>query len=158
MDQPMVPADPRFAVPDAPHRAAASPRIRVLPISMALVVVMAGSALFLSGYSMGRQAASEPGTPASEEGQAFQPFWDTYHAISDRYAGGDVDRVQVVQGAIRGMITALGDPYSAYLTSDEYRQSLLGISGQFEGIGADIVARGTDGTEGCAPLGADCHL
>ena len=33
----------------------------------------------------------EPGTPAAE-GEAFQPFWDTYHTISDRYAGGEVDR------------------------------------------------------------------
>ena len=42
----------------------------------------------------------------------------------------------LIQGAIRGMIESLGDPYSAYLTSEEYRQSLQGISGQFEGIGA----------------------
>ena len=40
------------------------------------------------------------------------------------------------------MIDALGDPYSAYLTSDEYRQSLQGITGQFEGIGAEIGDRG----------------
>ena len=98
---------------------------RSSPISIALVAVLAGSALFLSGYSLGRQAATEPGTPTSQ-GEAFQPFWDTYHAISDRYAGGEVDRTKVVQGAIRGMIQALGDPYSAYLTSDEYRDSLLG--------------------------------
>jgi carboxyl-terminal processing protease len=124
---------------------------------MALVAVLAGSALFLSGYSLGRQTASEPGTPPSQ-GEAFQPFWDTYHAISDRYAGGDVDRTKVVQGAIRGMIQALGDPYSAYLTSDEYRQSLLGISGQFEGIGAEIAGQGSDGTEGCSPLGNTCRL
>ena len=108
---------------------------------------MAGSALFLSGYSMGRQAAEEPGTPPSED-EAFQPFWDTYHAISDRYAGGEVDRTLIVQGAIRGMIGALGDPYSAYLTSEEYRESLLGISGQFEGIGAEIAAQAPDGTRG----------
>ena len=52
------------------------------------------------------------------------------------------------------MIEALGDPYSAYLTSDEYRESLPGISGQFEGIGAEIATQAPDGTEGCSPLGA----
>jgi hypothetical protein len=51
------------------------------------------------------------------------------------------------------MIQALGDPYSAYLTSDEYRQSLLGISGQFEGIGAEIATRRRTAREGCTPLG-----
>jgi carboxyl-terminal processing protease len=56
------------------------------------------------------------------------------------------------------MIQALGDPYSAYLTSDEYRDSLLGISGQFEGVGAEIATEGADGTEGCSPLGSTCRL
>jgi len=124
----MVPAEPEAVTPDPSPELDASigervpepRRIPFLAISIALVAILAGSALFLSGYSLGRRAATEPGTPTSEE-EAFQPFWDTYHAISDRYAGGDVDRTLVVQGAIRGMIGALGDPYSAYLTSDEYR-------------------------------------
>ena len=129
-----VPAPPTSAPPppEAPPRA--RPDLR------SLVVLLGGSALFVSGYTLGRQAGSDPGTPASQRA-AFQPFWDTYHSITDRYAGGSVDRRPSIQGAIRGMIGALGDPYSAYLSSDEYRQSLQGISGQFEGIGAEITAR-----------------
>ena len=111
----------------------------------------------MSGYTVGRQAASDPGTPTSEAA-AFQPFWEAYHSISDRYAGGAVDRTTVIQGAIRGMIDSLGDPFSAYLSSDQYRQSLQGISGQFEGIGAEITSIAKDGTEGCTPLGPDCRL
>ena len=101
--------------------------------------------------------AGDPGTPR-RDAAAFQPFWDTYHTISDRYAGGAVDRDALIQGAIRGMIESLGDPYSAYLTSDEYRKSLQGISGQFEGIGAEIASQAADGTAGCAPLGPTCQL
>jgi carboxyl-terminal processing protease len=106
---------------------------------------------------MGRQSAAEPGTPVSDS-VAFQPFWDAYHTINERYAGGDVERNGLIQGAIRGMIAALGDPYSSYLTSTEYRQSLQGISGQFEGIGAEIATEDGKGTQGCATLGPDCHL
>ena len=152
-----VDAGAEAVVPVEPVVAPTRRRIRFLPISIAVVVVLAGSALFMSGYTMGSRAAAAPGTPVSDEAR-FQPFWDTYHTINDRYAGGDVDRDALVQGAIRGMIDSLGDPYSAYLTSDEYRQSLQGISGQFEGIGAQIVTRATDGSEGCTPLGPDCHL
>ena len=111
----------------------------------------------MSGYSMGRQTALEPGTPVSEDA-AFRPFWDTYHTINDRYAGGEVDRDAIVQGAIRGMIEALGDPYSSYLTSDEYHDTLQGISGEFEGIGVEIATQAADGTQGCATLGPDCRL
>lgn len=147
-----VPITPGIEATQAGRR-----RIRLLPIAVAVVAVLAGSALFLSGYTMGRQAAAEPGTPVSAA-EAFQPFWDAYHTITDRYAGGDVNRNSLIQGAIRGMIASLNDPYSTYLTSDEYRQSLQGINGQFEGIGAEIATQATDGTQGCVTLGPDCHL
>jgi carboxyl-terminal processing protease len=162
----MAPADPAAPPlqPDpepfatAPPAPAPAPRrLPLLSISIAIVAILAGSALFVSGYSMGRQAAGDPGTPVSES-DAFRPFWDTYHSINDRYAGGEVDRTTVIQGAIRGMIESLGDPYSAYLSSDEYRKSLQGISGQFEGIGAEISSRTEDGTGDCAPLGPTCRL
>ena len=147
-----VPA--RLAATAVPH---ATSRFRAMPVAIAIVLVLGGSALFLSGYSMGRQAAVQPGTPALES-EAFQPFWDTYQTINDRYAGGDVEREALIQGAIRGMIEALGDPFSSYMTSEEYRRSLQGISGQFEGIGAEISTVAADGTSGCSPLGPDCRL
>jgi carboxyl-terminal processing protease len=143
----------------APALAPPPPKRRrpLVSIAVALVVLLGGSALFVSGYSLGRQAASDPGTPESQRA-AFQPFWDTYHTITDRYAGGDVDKEGLIQGAIRGMIASLNDPYSAYLSADEYRTSLQGISGQFEGIGAQITAKALDGSEGCTPLGVACRL
>ncbi len=148
-----------FDVPLTPvaPRSQSGRRLSVLALAMALVAILAGSALFISGYSLGRQTAVEPGTPASEDA-AFRPFWDTYHMINDRYAGGDVQRDNLIQGAIRGMIESLGDPYSTYLSSDEYRKSLQGISGQFEGIGAEIATEGLDGTKGCTPLSVTCRL
>jgi carboxyl-terminal processing protease len=158
----MVPDDPDPTTPEPspsppPGSGGRGRRVPTVAISIALIAVLAGSALFMSGYTLGRQAASEPGTPASLT-TAFQPFWDTYQAVTQRYAGGPVDRTALIQGAIRGMIASLGDPYSAYLTSDEYRQSLLGISGQFEGIGAEIASQAPDGSQGCTPLGAACRL
>jgi carboxyl-terminal processing protease len=144
-------------VMESPPTVVSERRLRALPLAIAVVVVLGGSALFMSGYSLGHQSATQPGTPAFEE-QAFEPFWDTYDTINDRYAGGAIDRDALIQGAIRGMIDSLGDPYSAYMTSDEYRQSLEGISGLFEGIGAEIATQSTDGTQGCPTLGPDCRL
>ena len=119
---------------------------------------MAGAALFLSGYSLGRQAETTPGTPGSEQA-AFVPFWDAYRAITEQYAGGAVERKTVIEGAIRGMIDSLGDPFSSYLSSEDYKKSLQGIAGQFEGIGAEIGGRKTDGSgEQCTPLGPDCQM
>jgi len=146
-------------VPLGPVVAPSAPRRRppILAIAIAIVAILAGGALFMSGYSMGRQTAVEPGTPVSED-EAFRPFWDTYQTITERYAGGEVDRDAVIQGAIQGMIDALGDPYSSYLTSQQYRESLQGISGEFEGIGAEIATQAADGTQGCGTLGPECRL
>ncbi len=132
-------------------------RLPILPVAIAVVTLLAGGGLFLSGYSMGRQSATEPGTPTTSD-EAFRPFWDTYQTITGRYAGGPVDREALIQGAIRGMIQALGDPYSAYMTSKEYRQNLETIGGTFEGIGAELASQSSDGSRGCTTLGPACRL
>lgn len=156
----MHPAEPPpYSVPPAPLEPSSTRRTpSVLHLAVVLVAVLAGGGLFMSGYSLGRQEATQPGTPASEDA-AFQPFWDAYHAVTERYAGGEVDRKKLIEGAIKGMIEALGDPYSSYLTSDEYKQSLQGIGGEFEGIGAEIGTVKADGTTtDCTTLGPDCRL
>ena len=127
-------------------------------VAIAIVAVLAGSALFVSGWSLGRQSAQTPGTPADEV-DAFQPFWDTYRAVTERYAGGAVDRKALIEGAIKGMIGALDDPYSLYLTSDEFKDSLRSISGEFEGIGATIGTVDSAGaTSTCTTIASDCRL
>ncbi|HEU0242255.1 MAG TPA: PDZ domain-containing protein, partial [Candidatus Limnocylindrales bacterium] len=149
-----VPVSP--AEPIAP--AAGSRRPSVLVAALAIVAVLAGSALFVSGWTLGRQSALTPGTP-SGEAEAFQPFWDAYRAVTERYAGGDVDRKALIEGAIKGMIGALDDPYSQYLTSQEFKDSLRSISGEFEGIGATIgTVDATGATSTCDTLGPDCRL
>lgn len=124
----------------------------------AIIAVIAGATLFISGWTLGRQAATQPGTPIGQA-EDFQPFWDAYHAVTERYAGGEVDRKTVIEGAIKGMIAALDDPFSMYMTSDEFKQSLQGLSSTFEGIGATIgVVNGKGENASCDTLGPDCRL
>ncbi len=151
---PAVTVPPAAPVPPIRQR----PRISGTQLSIIVVALMAGAALFLSGYSLGRQVETTPGTPGDERA-AFVPFWDAYRAITEQYAGGSVDRKVVIEGAIRGMIDALGDPFSSYLSSEDYKKTLQSIAGQFEGIGAEIGGRKTDGSGAqCTPLGPDCRM
>ncbi len=127
-------------------------------LAIVLVVVLSGGALFASGYVLGQRQAAQPGTPAADQA-AFQPFWDVYAAIRDRYALGPVDQKALIEGAIKGMVEAVGDPYSSYLTSEEFRSTLEDISGEFEGIGAEIGTVNAAGeTVDCALFSADCRL
>jgi carboxyl-terminal processing protease len=130
----------------------------VLGVAVALVAVLGGGALFMSGFVLGQRSATQPGTPAAED-EAFQPFWDAYRAIRDRFALGPIDRKAVIEGAIRGMVEAIGDPYSTYLSSEEFRATLQDISGEFEGIGAEIGTVDAAGkTTDCTEFGPDCRL
>ena len=112
----------------------------------------------MSGFLVGQRSVEQPGTPAAAE-QAFQPFWDSYDAIIKRFALGGETQQSLIDGAIKGMVDSLGDPYSAYLTPDEYSQGLQDLSGQFEGIGAEIgTATRRGATSDCTTLGPDCFL
>jgi carboxyl-terminal processing protease len=122
------------------------------------VSILAGGALFVSGFLVGQRSIEQPGTPAAAE-QAFQPFWDSYDAIIKRFALGGATQQRLIDGAIKGMVDSLDDPYSAYLTPEEYSQGLQDLSGQFEGIGAEIGTKTRAGaTSDCTTLGADCFL
>lgn len=127
-------------------------------VAIALVAVLGGGGLFLSGYSLGAHQASQPGTSPGDDA-AFQPFWDAYHNIMSKFALGPVDRTKVVEGAIKGMVDSLGDPFSSYLSPEDFATTLSDINGQFEGIGAEIGTVDATGKQvDCSTFGANCHL
>jgi len=127
------------------------------PIYVALFVVaaLAGAALFSSGFTLGAQQAVTPGTSAANQ-QLFTPYWEAFNKVSHEYVG-DVDERKLVEGSIRGLFDAIEDPYSGYMTSEEYRLSLSGLSGQFQGIGAEMSSQDEDGAA-CAPVSETCRL
>ncbi|MNI10556.1 Carboxy-terminal processing protease CtpB precursor [compost metagenome] len=50
----------------------------------------------------------------------------------------DVDRSKLVNGAIDGMMNALGDPFSSYMGPETAQQFSEQIEGSFTGIGAEV--------------------
>ncbi len=55
----------------------------------------------------------------------------------------DVDEESLREGQLKGLVAALGDPYSQYLTADEYTDLSQQTSGEYGGIGV-IVTPGED--------------
>jgi carboxyl-terminal processing protease len=68
----------------------------------------------------------------------FTQFWDVWDTIKEKYVKKDVSDADMFYGAIQGLVYSLGDPYSMYMiptVADEFAKDL---SGEFEGIGAEI--------------------
>jgi carboxyl-terminal processing protease len=150
------PPDPGwYRTPYSPTTEPATRSRGPLWAALFIVAVLSGSALFVSGFTLGLQQSLAPGTPSSDR-ELFEPFWEAWHKVSTEYVG-EVEQQTLVEGAIDGLFDALDDPYSSYMTSDEYRNSLSGISGEFEGIGAEMATRDASGAS-CEPIGAQCQL
>lgn len=64
---------------------------------------------------------------------------EAWHTIIDNYVdSGDIDTGELGEGAIRGMMEALDDPYSAYYDAEHYRMVQSNLEGRFGGIGAEV--------------------
>ena len=54
---------------------------------------------------------------------------------------GTMDDEAMLEAAIKGMVNSLGDPYTVYMNSKEYKDLMSSISGSFKGIGVYIAAK-----------------
>ena len=68
--------------------------------------------------------------------EKIQQFVDVYKKIKDQYVD-EVDDTTLFNYAIEGMVSNL-DPYSDYLTKDDFSELKIGTTGRFGGIGIEI--------------------
>ena len=68
-----------------------------------------------------------------------EEVWDII--LQDYVEKDSIDADALRQGAIRGMLEALDDPYTSYLDAEAYQLSLDDLKGKFEGVGAYIGIR-----------------
>ena len=67
----------------------------------------------------------------------FSLFWDTMDITKEKFLG-SADEQKMVYGAISGMVSSLGDPYTFFMTPEEANRFNTDLKGQFEGIGAEL--------------------
>jgi carboxyl-terminal processing protease len=68
--------------------------------------------------------------------EKIQQFVDVYKKIKDQYVD-EVDDATLFNYAIEGMVSKL-DPYSDYLSKDDFSELRIGTTGKFGGIGIEI--------------------
>ncbi len=66
--------------------------------------------------------------------------WQAWQALSPRLIKdkSSITSQDLQEAAIRGMLHALGNPYTSYLTPVEYQDEALGLKSKYEGIGVYV--------------------
>ncbi len=106
-----------------------------------LCAVIAVTASFVTGlfvyfYQMSRIKGNDIllGKGNYQDIQKYMEISDLEKIINENFYK-DVDQNQLVSGTLKGMVEALGDPYSVYYSEDEYKEHTQKSSVDLAGIG-----------------------
>src|SRR5688500_14996758 len=110
--------------------------------------------LFLSGYALGNKGFSldfnrdgsgrvsvviDRQVPERHRTVKFSLFWDVWGRVSGLYVDeAAIDHEKMVYGAISGMVSSLGDPYTVFLPPKDNQSSKDDLGGAFEGVGIQL--------------------
>jgi carboxyl-terminal processing protease len=156
-EEPEQPPSPAAPV-STPEPSGQRGRAGLLAAGLILAAAL-GALLFLAGFLAAGGIAGQGGCAAPTE--AFIPFCEAYTRITTDYVD-DIPDDKLVEGAIRGLFEfGVGDPYSGYMTPEDYQNSLSDLSGTFTGIGAEMAVDNLENPgdlTACAELSDTCAL
>jgi carboxyl-terminal processing protease len=142
--------------PERPGGRVASPVTWVVSLVLAS---MLGALLFTGGY-LAAGGANREGT-CSAPSTAFAALCEAYDKLKKQFVD-KLDDTQLAEGAIRGLFEyGVKDPFSGYMSPDEYQRALGSLSGEFTGIGAEMAVKNTvnpDDLASCTKLSETCVL
>lgn len=86
-------------------------------------------------YRLGAQSV----VVIQENGLDFTMANSVWEVIGDRYLGADeIDQENIKYGLAKGIVNALDDQHSAFLSPEEAQAFLTSLNGELEGIGAEL--------------------
>lgn len=109
-----------------------SARLTPLLFAPIFLLLLAGCAGVIAG-------ASEPIPPSGEVPRDLRKVGEVQGILLREHIDHDaIGENQLIDGAIRGMLDSLDDPYASYLSAEQLAREREGHRGYFEGIGAHV--------------------
>ena len=111
-----------------------------------VLVLLIMSGTFFAGYSSGLKSIGlsaadvfniNKGKPAEID---FSLFWQAWNLLKQKSVNA-TDNQKMLEGAISGMVDSVKDPYTVYFTKSENSQFAQDLSGQFTGVGIELVLK-----------------
>ncbi|MFC3418238.1 S41 family peptidase [Salinicoccus hispanicus] len=107
-------------------------------IIIILTSIIATAVITALSLEAGSEKAVNVGTDTRSE---FAKLYNVYDTINANYYD-EVDREALIESSIQGMVEGLDDPYSEYMNNEELAQFQESVTGDFEGIGAEVMQEG----------------
>ncbi|MEK7464128.1 MAG: S41 family peptidase [Patescibacteria group bacterium] len=117
-----------------------NPRI-AFGIIGAVIVVLAFYVGNVFGEKNGRNEALLSIAPKGViiTNEQFEPFWKVWNVLSEKYVEATTtDTQKRIWGAIQGLASSQGDPYTVFFPPEENKNFKSDIAGNFEGVGMEI--------------------
>lgn len=77
--------------------------------------------------------------PEIKEDVDMDLFWTVWEELDEKYIDKEaIKNEKMVYGAVKGMVDALDDPYTVFMTPEETKQFNASLDGKLEGIGAEL--------------------
>lgn len=116
-----------------------------IPVLIILLAIVFGFGFFI-GQTSRPSIEKVEGLANKELGQPtavdFSLFWDAWRIIEKKYVDRlQLDRQEMIYGAVAGLLKSLDDPYSVFMEPQESKKFIDDMGGSFEGIGAEIGIR-----------------
>ena len=114
-------------------------------VLIGFVVPRAYPGLPLASWGLAAELSPSSATPlpsgnapqTETDREAFlEPFWEAWDVVHREFVRQPVDDTELLHGAIRGMLDALGDEHTGYMDPEEYDQANIPLEGEYDGIGA----------------------
>jgi carboxyl-terminal processing protease len=112
---------------------ASKPSLRQRVIAGVTVLALVAVVAFGGGVAAGRAL-----TPSAPSALNLALLNEALSVIQNNYVDKKLDLSALSAGTVDGMVKSLNDPFSLYLTPDEYRNLTQRLGGTFGGIGTTI--------------------
>lgn len=106
----------------------------VLVAFITFLITSIGMYQYFTNNSFGKQLVV-----SSENNGEITSEFSKYRALIDKYFLGEVDEEKLKEGAIKGYIEGLDDPYTEYISKEDMEDYLADATGNFVGIGIYMV-------------------
>jgi len=104
-----------------------------------ILILIVGAGSFFGGSiygSINSDKVIDPGTPANAD-SSFDKLYEVRDVINSQYYQ-DIDQDALVEGAIKGMVNSVGDPYTVFFNAEEYEDFNDDGQGNYVGIGVIV--------------------